>query len=185
MAKTTKSPISSRTRSKKSTAITKKKNIFAVTVNLVRLSLSQIEAAIASNSTTTPKYNLRKRIKNDTQAKSTKNVGKKRAAVSAAVSTAVCTRDHMPANRLWAVLRKDRDFTIEKDLYCLAKMRSYSPWPAMVLQQNGQKSEVYFFGEGTTGKCFQQKSFLFTSAQLWSKNIFIWMDTCVQYESWK
>lgn len=31
-------------------------------------------------------------------------------------------------------------------------MRMYSPWPAMVLQPNGKTTEVYFFGEGTTGK---------------------------------
>lgn len=149
MAKAAKSPIASRTRSRKCTAIIKKKNMFTVTINLVRLSVRQIAAAEANNLVEPSKYNLRKRIKTETQAKSTKNIKKKE---KAAASTAVCSQDHMPAGRLWDILKKENDIKIEKNLCCLAKMKSYSPWPAMVLKPDQKSTEVYFFGDGTTGK---------------------------------
>lgn len=145
MAKTIKSPVASRTRSKKCTAITKKKNIFAATVNLIRLSKNEILAATANGLTNGPKYNLRKRNEIDKSATSQK---KKKTATS----NVVATIDHMPASRLWTILKKENKLNIEKDMCCLAKMRMYSPWPAIVLQVNGKTVEVYFFGEGTTGK---------------------------------
>lgn len=33
----------------------------------------------------------------------------------------------------------------------MAKMRSYSPWPSVLLEVKGKTTSVYFFGEGTTG----------------------------------
>lgn len=141
MAKTTKSPIASRTRSKKYTAITKKKYNCTVTVNLVRLTKSQIKAATTSGLINTPKYDLRKRIKieNSPKKKKTKVVS-------------IATLDNMPAPRHWAILKKENTMEIKKDLCCLAKMRSFSPWPAMVVKTNGKMTDVYFFGEATNGK---------------------------------
>lgn len=67
MAKTTKSPIALRTRSKKTTVITKKMNNFNITVNLVRLTQIQIAEAMANNLIEPPKYNLRNRIQKEEQ----------------------------------------------------------------------------------------------------------------------
>lgn len=143
MAKTIKSPIALRTRSQKNTAIAKKKNICAVTVSLVRLSQSQVTAAMANGLIDSPKYNLRKRIKVEKSPKKKKK---------SAVSNVVSSLDQMPAARLWTILKNQNNVKIEKDLCCLAKMRSYSPWPAMVLESDNKTTKVYFFGEGTSGK---------------------------------
>lgn len=143
MAKTTKSPIASRTRSKKYTSVTKKKDNFTVTVSLVRLTKSQIKAATTSGLINTPKYDLRKRIKIEKSPK------KKKTKV---VSNAIATLENMPAPRHWAILKKENTMEIKKNLCCLAKMRSFSPWPAMVVKPNGKMTDVYFFGKATNGK---------------------------------
>lgn len=145
MAKTTKSPVASRTRSKRCTAITKPKNMFSVTVKLIPLSNQQMKEAMKSVliDPTSHKYNLRKIVKVE------ENTTKKKKTVK---SNVVATIDNMPASRLWTVLKKENKQNIVKDMFCLAKMRSYSPWPAMVIQHVNKTAEVYFFGEGTTGK---------------------------------
>ena len=69
------------------------------------------------------------------------------------VSNAVAniTPSNMTVARLWVFLKKENSIFPFKNQCCLAKMRKYSPWPAMVMEVKGKSTVVYFFGEGTTG----------------------------------
>lgn len=149
MAKTIVSPIAARTRAKHrhiaNTKITKPKNMFAVTVNLIRLSKSQLAEALGHVLIEPPKYNLRKKINSDPP----KKTAKKRMQTKSV--TAICEKEQMSAERLWSVLKKEQKGEIVVNMNCLAKMRTYSPWPSKVLQTNKKTTKVYFFGDGTTG----------------------------------
>lgn len=148
MAKTAKSPIATRTRSKKTAAITKKRNIFNVKVNLVRLTQKQIETAMANNLIDKPKYNLRQRIKKEGRPPNPIANKKKKSSAT----NQICNKEQMTAERLWVVLKRENDKEVENNMYCLSKMRTFSPWPSKVLNTNEKTTEVYFFGDGTTGK---------------------------------
>lgn len=142
-----KSPIAARTRARtmaNSTAIIKRKDNFAISIKISRLTEEQIMTAMESGviESLKPTYSLRKR---DDVALPKKQEKKR------VTPKTVMTKDDMPAARLWGVLKKENSLTvIKKDLFCLAKMKKYSPWPAMVLKP-GKMVQVYFFGEGTTG----------------------------------
>lgn len=150
MAKNTKSPIAARTRSRQAThcSIKKQKNMFTVSVNLVRLSKAQIEEAISKKLIVPPKYNLRQRFKRENQPKKTE----KKKKTKAPTSNAICEKHEMTAERLWVVLKKENTRKIEINMYCLVKMRTFSPWPSKVLESDAKTTKVYFFGDGTTGK---------------------------------
>lgn len=117
----------------------------AVKINLTRLTQKEILATTTNGLIDPPKYNLRERIKKEEVPNKKKN--KKTEA-----NLQICTLDRMPAVRLWEILKKENKIKVRKDLCCLAKMRTFSPWPAMVVQPDAKMTEVYFFGDGSTGK---------------------------------
>lgn len=147
------SPIARRTRSKnkgKNDGETlKKKNLVVdCSVSLVRLTAGQIMEALMTDekngeNSTSNKYNLRKRKQTKTEI--IKTIKK------TVASNAVLLPKDMPVTRLWSFLKKGYTKLPTKDLCCLAKMRTHSPWPSLVLNVKGDITEVYFFGEGTTG----------------------------------
>lgn len=125
--------------------------MFAVTVNLVRLTESEIAEAIAHNLVEPPPtYNLRKRIKSVKHPP--QKAEKKKQKKSSPATNAICDKDQMTAKRLWSVLKKENKDKVEVDMYYLAKMRTFSPWPSKVLETDKKNTKVYFFGDGTTGK---------------------------------
>lgn len=148
------SPIALRTRSKRCTTtsgeIMKKKNInLNCKVRLVRLTANQIMAALSIDKkkeevSSSNKYNLRN--KNCTSAKTLKTIKK------SITSNVVALPQDMTVSRLWSFLKKQNTKPPAINDCCLAKMKKYSPWPSMILNINGKTTEVYFFGEGTTGK---------------------------------
>lgn len=156
----TKSPIASRTRSKginrnggtkmQQKSNDKKNRLIECHVRLNRLTKEEIMRAVANDLTKIvdekPKYNLR--IRNDKKNVRTPKVTKK-SIVSNAVAELAPT--NMTVTQLWKYLKKEFSTSPLKNLCCLAKMRMYSPWPAMVMEPKGKTTTVYFFGEGTTG----------------------------------
>lgn len=159
------SPVATRTRSKKNhikTDTMKKTKIRLVEckVCLVRLTSQQIMNAVLndltviknkidSDNSKSParKYNLRNQRAQPAANIQVKTTSKN---ISKAVANVISPVD-MTVARLWTFLKKEYSVPPAKNMYCLAKMRKYSPWPAMVLNIEGKKTEVYFFGEGTTG----------------------------------
>lgn len=164
MAKTT-SPIATRTRSNKNRVTHEKKKchnmngkqkfrLIECHVRLNRLTEQQIMSAVANDLTNikengfehTSKYNLRSG--NEKKVVKVPKTTKKNIASN---TVAKITPTGMTVTRLWAFLKKEYAIPPFTNLYCLAKMRKYSPWPAMVTEFKGKTSMVYFFGEGTTG----------------------------------
>lgn len=89
-------------------------------------------------------YNLRlRRVKSE-------KPNKCKPKCAAKVATALITPSDLTAASLWKFLKTDVP-EIAPKLLCLAKMNTFSPWPAMVLKVLGKRSEVYFFGDGKTG----------------------------------
>lgn len=168
MAKVT-NPIATRTRSKakqietnsrtKKTQETngKKMNrLIECHVRLNRLTQEQIMKTVANDLTEikeqTSRYNLRS--VNGKKSVPIKKAQKKHiVSIGHIVSNAIAkiSPTDMTATRLWTHLKKECSTPPFKNLCCLAKMRSFSPWPAMVLELKGKATTVYFFGEGTTG----------------------------------
>lgn len=159
MAKTKNpSPIATRLRSKSVISVEiKKENIQTrkCKVRLVRLTSQQIMSAITKNlvimhdktvEDNPSKYNFRSRPKEVPMTQ----VNKIPKVVSKAV-TKMASPNDMTVARLWTYLKKNNSSPPVVNLCCLAKMRSFSPWPATVLNIKGRTAEVYFFGEGTTG----------------------------------
>lgn len=146
------SPIVTRT-SKKSKIIEKKSiRLKDCYVKLKHLTEKEIMAAVARNLTEieenracTSKYNLRKR---DRKPKNDPKPPRKKT-ISTAIAGILPT--DMTVKRLWIFLKKEFSIKPFENLCCLAKMNTYSPWPSMVLEHKGEKTVVYFFGEGTTG----------------------------------
>lgn len=148
------SPIARRTRSKNkgknnSETLKKKNLVVDCSVSLVRLTAGQIMEALMSDgkfteNSTSKKYNLRTK-KKQSNTEIVKNIKK------TVASNAVLLPKDMPVTRLWSFLKKECTKPPTKDLCCLAKMRTHSPWPSLVLDVNGDITKVYFFGEGTTG----------------------------------
>lgn len=151
MGKVKNSPVAARTRSKKQNVIQKKKIQFIdCKVKLVRLTNEQIMVATSSGlakiekkTLDEPKYGLRIR-----PPKMEKNQRLRK--VTEAVAT-LCSPADMTAAKLWIFLKKENSSLPVKDHCCLAKMKSYSPWPALILDNIGKRTQVFFFGEGTTG----------------------------------
>lgn len=148
----TRSPIA--TRSNKKNKINEKKSnrLKDCYVKLKCLTEKEIMAAVASDLTKiednyacTSKYNLRSR---DRKPKITPKPIKKR---TLCTTIARIQPTDMTVTHLWKFLKKEFSIKPFKDLCCLAKMSTYSPWPSMVLDYKGEKTIVYFFGEGTTG----------------------------------
>lgn len=148
----TRSPI--RTRSNKKHTMNEKKTnrVKDCYVRLKRLTEKEIMTAVASNLTTiddnrvsTSKYNLRNRNRKPKSAP--------KPIIKRTLSTAIARiqPSDMTVTRLWKFLKKEFSITPYKNLCCLAKMNTYSPWPSMVLDYKDDRTVVYFFGEGTTG----------------------------------
>lgn len=140
----------SRTTKKQKTNANKINRLIECHVRLNRLTQKQIMSAIANDLTKieeqTPRYNLR-------NGNNKKSVQIPKAAKKNIVSNAIAkiSLSNMTVAQLWTYLKKECLTPPSKNLCCLAKMRSYSPWPAMVLELKGKTTTVYFFGEGTTG----------------------------------
>lgn len=147
-------PIASRTRSKKNQTPMKIHRLMDCHVRLTRLTTQQIMGAVVNDLTNIEKkplqrtYNLRNAKKEKIIAP--KKKGKKNT-TSNTISKIAPTCDMMTATRLWTYLKKENTIKPCKDLCCMAKMRSFSPWPSVVLEVKGKTTSVYFFGEGTTG----------------------------------
>lgn len=89
-------------------------------------------------------YNLRKRATKHEKPK------ERKLSRSTKVASSLITPSDLTATALWKFLKTDIP-EIAPKLLCLAKMNTYSPWPAMVVKVLGKRSEVYFFGDGKTG----------------------------------
>lgn len=147
------SPVATRTRSKQNNTINDKKKVRLMEchVRLHRLTEVQIMRAVANdlteikNNRAEKKYNLRSG-NNRKEAKVSKPNKK-------TISTALVgiSPSDMTVARLWTFLKKEFSVQPFKGLCCLAKMRTYSPWPSVVTETVGDRVKVYFFGDGTTG----------------------------------
>lgn len=148
-------PIASRTRSKKNQTPMKIHRSLDCHVRLTRLTTQQIMGAVVNDLTNIEKkplertYNLR-HAKKEKIIDATKKKAKK-STTSNSIAKMAPTYDMMTTTRLWTYLKKENTIKPCKDLCCMAKMRSYSPWPSVVLEVKGKTTSVYFFGEGTTG----------------------------------
>lgn len=152
-----------RTRSKKMNG--KKIALMECRVCLKRLTEAQIMRAVASDLTEiknnrsdhTPKYNLRSGRENKRReckvTKTTITTQTKATAKKSNTSTAIAKimPTNMTVTRLWSFLKNEFKVKPFENLCCLAKMKTYSPWPAMVTDCMGKKTKVYFFGDGTIG----------------------------------
>lgn len=119
------------------------------TVRLLKLSELQIMTMIGCNlanieTKNTPQYNLRKR-----PAQPIERIEPKTKVTSRAASALISPSD-LTASSLWRFLKKGIP-ELSPNSLCLAKMKSYSPWPAILLSVTSKKSEVYFFGDGKKG----------------------------------
>lgn len=95
-------------------------------------------------------YNLRQRAPKNIEPKQ-KLSNERRPNRIANVASSLITPSDLTVAALWKFLKTNVP-TIAPKLLCLAKMNTFSPWPAMVLNVLGKKTEVYFFGDGKTGK---------------------------------
>lgn len=128
-------------------------------VILTRLTSQQLMSAMMgglvnidnkTSSEDAPKYNLRNKPRQNSKIEIKCVPETKAAAISKAVANLISPID-MTVARLWTYLKKNNTSPLVENLCCLAKMRKYSPWPALVLNVKGKNTEVYFFGEGKTG----------------------------------
>lgn len=110
-------------------------------MNIIESGLSNIE----TNEIKT--YNLRQRAPKNIKPKPIERELKR----TAKVTSSLITPSDLTAAALWKFLKTNVPKVAPK-LLCLAKMSTFSPWPAMVLNVVGKKTEVYFFGDGKTGK---------------------------------
>lgn len=154
MAKIT-APIASRTRSKKNQTPMKIHRSIDCHVRLTRLTTQKIMGTVVNDLANIEKkplkctYNLRN-AKKEKIIDAPKKEAKKNP-TSNSIAKIAPTCDMMTTTRLWTYIKKENTVKPCKDLCCLAKMRSYSPWPSVVLEVKGKNTSVYFFGEGTTG----------------------------------
>lgn len=161
VASSAKSPIATRTRQNLKKAgmaveIKKKKvQLISCTVLLTRLTSQQMMDAMVTGLVNidskksleyAPKYNLRRKPKDASKLQ----VKCDPKPILKAVANLISPVD-MTVARLWTYLKKINFSPPIENLCCLAKMRKYSPWPALVLNVKGKITEVYFFGEGKTG----------------------------------
>lgn len=120
-------------------------------VRLERLSQKQILSMIENSLTKFEErstYNLRKRER--------KINGESRAKPIRPKARNAEHRIIKPSDLSATSLKTDISEIIPK-LLCLAKMNTYSPWPAMVLEVAGKRVKVYFFGEAITERLVLQK----------------------------
>lgn len=119
------------------------------TVRLLKLTEEQILVMLGDNLANievkkNEQYNLRQRPAKPIERKEVKTKHSSRTA------TSLISPSDLTASSLWRFVKKDVP-ELAPNALCLAKMNSYSPWPAILLRVMGKRSEVYFFGDGKKG----------------------------------
>lgn len=103
-------------------------------------------AQVSAATSTTKKYNFRQRPEPPPTAANYEKKERKRNTKNSLV------RINTPCpNKLWENLKASRS-TIKTNSIVLAKMRTYSPWPAKLVAFKQSTALVYFFGSGNHGE---------------------------------
>lgn len=162
----------------------KEQKIRQCTVNIVRLTSAEMQNYIQqqpkSNSSTSPiqtspaesiqtspqthapkVHNLRQRsIKSTNPSQPTQSIKKTKPKNAIVKMNVPCPI------KLWKTLKNSRSAIPPKNSIIVAKMRSFSPWPAKLVGLHNKTALVYFFGTGEHGEVKSDEIILFEDALL-------------------
>lgn len=119
-----------------------------IVIKLERLTQQQIKEMTEPKKRTIEQQNGKYELRKRTEKKTEQKVNKK-----ATKTTAITKSSTQSVAVLWAAAKKEQkqQQPLAVKTIILAKMRSYSPWPAKLVSIEKKRAQVYFFGTDNHG----------------------------------